>query len=351
MYFRQRVNVHEKYMGICLELASEGLREAMPNPSVGAVIVYDDKIIGKGYTRPFGNEHAEVQAVRSVQDKSFYKKSTLYVSLEPCAHHGKTPPCTDLIIESGIRHVIVGCEDPNPIVNGKGIQKLRDCGIRVEVGILKEECQQLNIRFFTFHQNKRPYVILKWAQTKDGFIDRERKNNETGINWITDPRTKGITHQWRAEEMAVLVGFKTVENDNPKLTVRALEGKHPIRLVIDKMGALSDHFEVFNGEAPVIVFTKNRTAKYTNAKVIEIDFNHAVNQILAALFKEGILSVIIEGGASTLSLFLKEGAWDEARVLTGKTTFGSGLKAPELKIKPNLQTDQFGDNISYYFND
>jgi diaminohydroxyphosphoribosylaminopyrimidine deaminase / 5-amino-6-(5-phosphoribosylamino)uracil reductase len=344
------VGVHEKYMAKCLELASKGIRAAMPNPSVGAIIVHQNNIIGSGYTQPFGLAHAEAQAIQSIKDKRHLSESKLYVSLEPCSHYGKTPPCTQLIIDSGIRHVIVGCVDPNPSVNGCGVQHLIDNGVTVEVGTLKEECQQLNKRFFTFQQKKRPYIILKWAQSQDGYIDRDRGKNEKGINWITDERTKELTHSWRAEEMAILVGYKTAMNDNPKLTVRAASGENPTRIVIDKKGELADDLEIFNGEAATIVFTENPSTNYRNAQASIIDFKRLLNEINSFLYEKGILSFIVEGGAKTLSLYLDANIWDESRVLTGNATFGTGLNAPRVPFEPAHNEDHFGDKISYYYN-
>lgn len=345
------MSVHEKYMAKCLELASPGIRASMPNPSVGAIIIYNNKIIGSGCTQPFGGNHAEVEAICSVQNTNHLKDATLYVSLEPCSHHGKTPPCTDTIIKSGIKHVIVGSLDPNDLVNGTGIKKLQDHGITVDVGILHLECEQLNKRFYTFHQKKRPYIILKWAQTTDGFIDKPRKNNERGINWITNSETKKLTHKWRSEEAAIVIGTNTAINDNPHLTVRTVPGTNPIRIILDRHGKLSKNLHLFDGSTRTVILSEIKHQESKNYEVWNINFDNFINEFKNVLFINGILSVIVEGGAQLLTSFINERIWDEARVLKGRTFFKDGLNAPKISTHPKLIENFNGDEISYYINE
>lgn len=322
---------HEKYMRRCIELAELGLGNVSPNPMVGAVIVCDDRIIGEGYHQKYGGPHAEVKAVNHVLGKfdnaaELLKKSTMYVSLEPCAHYGKTPPCADLIIKHHIPRVIIGCRDPFDAVNGKGIEKLKAAGVKVETGILEKACQWLNRRFFTRIQKHRPYVILKWAQAADGFFAPAGKSQY----WITGPESRKLVHKWRGEEDAVLVGKNTAMIDNPQLNVRYGQGKSPVRVVIDRNLELHKDLNLFDQSVETLVFNEIKTEVEGKVKFIALeDFDRYVPQyILYQLYLRDIQSVIIEGGAYTLNSFIGAGLWDEARVFTGKTGLFSGIKAP-----------------------
>ena len=314
-------------MNRCLELASKGLESVSPNPMVGSVIVYQGKIIGEGYHKEYGKEHAEVNAITSVKDKSLLKDSTLYVNLEPCAHFGKTPPCSNLIIEHKIPKVVIGCVDSFSDVNGKGIIKMEKAGIKVSVGVLEKESRELNKRFFTFHEKKRPYIILKWAESKDGFI---APKDQTAPFWMTCSDSKKLVHQYRAEEDAILVGRITAEKDNPSLTVRKVTGKNPTRIVIDKDLKLSKKLNLFNNLAKTIIFNTLKTKEIDSNYYIKIDFNNLIENILQELYKQNIQSLIIEGGAKTLQSFIDKKLWEEARIFTANRTLVEGVKAPTL---------------------
>lgn len=321
---------HEIFMQRCLDLALLGMGDVAPNPMVGCVIVHDGRIIGEGYHQKYGRAHAEVNAIRSVQNTELLRQSTLYVSLEPCAHWGKTPPCSDLIIESQIPHVIIGTIDPFANVAGKGIERMQNAGIKVEVGVLEQECRDLNRRFFTFHEKQRPYILLKWAQTLDGFIDTDRMETQHPT-WITNALCKRLVHKQRSEESAILIGTNTAEFDNPALTVREWKGYQPIRLVIDRKRRLSRELTVFDQKETTWVFTENQEEETENLTFIKLDFNQDIlPQMLAELYKRDIPSVIVEGGSVLLSSFLQENLWDEAFVYTGNQFFGKGVKAPEI---------------------
>lgn len=330
----------------CLELAKNGLGKVAPNPMVGCVIVYENKIIGEGYHQEYGKAHAEVNAINSVQDKTLLQKSTLYVNLEPCAHFGKTPPCANLIAEHNIPRVVIGCIDSFSEVSGKGIEKLKNAGIEVMVGILERESLGLNKRFFTFHTKKQPYIILKWAETKDGFIDVDRsfdKLRKTNTNnWITTPLSKQLVHKWRSEESAIMVGTNTALNDNPKLNVREWVGKNPIRLVIDLQDRLPKDLHVFDKKIPTVVFSSTRERQEKNLTFVKInDLKNLLTEVLNELYKRNIQSVIVEGGAKLLQSFIDQNLWDEARVFIGNKNFVNGLKAP--KIKGNLISEEMID--------
>ena len=327
----------------CIQLAKNGLGTTYPNPLVGSVIVHNDRIIGEGWHYRAGLPHAEVNAIASVSDVNLLKEATLYVSLEPCSHFGKTPPCADLIIESGIKKVVVGSLDPNPKVAGRGIKRLMEAGCEVIVGVLHTECDILNKRFFTFHQMKRPYIFLKWAQTADGFIaPRDETRNGTKPVWITNEFSRQIVHKMRAEEQAILVGTRTVLHDNPSLTVREWAGENPMRLVIDKDFKIPENFSVFDGSAKTIFFTE-RVSSVSEILPLrgdiegcfqfeKIDFSISLpQQICAALLRRDIQSVIIEGGAKTLQTFINANLWDEAFVFQGKNRFDEGIEAPIFK--------------------
>ena len=324
---------HELYMQRCLDLAALGIGSVSPNPMVGAVIVHDDKIIGEGYHQKYGEAHAEVNAIAQVTSRfdnaaELLKQSIIYVSLEPCAHYGKTPPCADLIIKHQISVVVVGCRDTFEQVDGKGIAKLKAAGMEVIVGVLEKECQWLNRRFFTRIQKHRPYIILKWAQTTDGFFAPD----DNSQLWITGEESRRLVHKWRSEEDAILVGKNTVAIDNPKLNVRYWEGKSPKRVVIDRRLELDKSLNMFDQSVETFIFNEVKFDTDGKNKYIALeDFDRYVPQyILYQLYLQDIQSVIIEGGAHTLKTFIDAGLWDEARIFTGAVNLKEGIKAPEI---------------------
>jgi len=333
------LTTHEYYIKRCLEIAKNGLGLTAPNPMVGSVIVYNNKIISEGYTSAYGENHAEVNAINNLKNKELLKEATLYVTLEPCSHFGKTPPCSDLIVKHQIPNVVIGCIDDNPEVSGRGITKLKASGCHVTVGVLDTECKQHHKRFFTFHNKKRPYIILKWAETKDGFIAPQSKDKKQPV-WVTNEFSRQMVHQWRAEEQAILVGTNTVLEDNPSLTVRDWTGKNPIRIVIDRQLKLPKNISVFNTEAETLLISKN-----------EADFNMPLaKQIASILHSKNINSVIIEGGLQTLQTFINENLWDEARVFTGPTIFKHGIKAPQFSGQLISETHILQDTLKLYVN-
>ena len=329
------VKIHENYILRCIQLAKNGLGTTFPNPMVGSVIVHNEKIIGEGYTSPYGGPHAEVNAIKSVAEPSLLKNATLYVTLEPCSHYGKTPPCADLIVEHKIPRVVIGISDPNTKVAGKGIQKLKEAGCEVTVGVLEKECREHHRRFLTFHQKKRPFIILKWAETLDGFMapEPEKRTTDPQPYWITNARSRQLVHQWRSEEQAILVGTNTVLIDNPKLNLRFWYGTSPTRIIIDRKLKIDQTFHILDGSIKTLVITEVTTSdNYLPGICYEtIDFSKNVaRQIGEKLYKNNLLSVIVEGGAKTLKTFIEEGLWDEARIFTGNAQFGKGLKSPNI---------------------
>ncbi len=333
----------------CLDLAIKGLGTTAPNPMVGAVIVHENQIIGEGYTSPYGGPHAEVNAINSVKDPSLLVQSTLYVSLEPCSHFGKTPPCSNLILEKKIPRVVVGTTDSFSKVNGSGIRQLKENGAEVILSILEKECREINKRFFSFHEKKRPYIILKWAQTTDGFMDRIRTSERKQINWITSSETKSLVHLWRSQESAILVGRKTIENDNPQLDVRLIEGKSPMRIVLDPEGNLNVKNWSHAQLGPTLILTKMVSKKEGHCEWIALtDFS--LTAILDACYQRNIQSLFVEGGKYTLDQFIQENMWDEARVLTGVGTWDEGVQAPKINLKPESIMDLGTDKLEYYRN-
>lgn len=320
---------HELYMQRCLELAKNGFGTTYPNPMVGSVIVYEDKIIGEGWHQKAGEPHAEVNAINAVKDKSLLSKATIYVSLEPCSHFGKTPPCSDLIIKHKIPKVIIGTVDPHSKVAGKGIEKLQKAGIHVEVGFLEKDCRKLNKRFFTFHVLKRPYIILKWAESADGFLAPKHKNEQKPV-WISNSYSRQLVHKWRTEEQAILVGTNTVLADNPSLNARDWKGNNLIRIVIDRTGKISADYAVKNKNQKTIIFTEQENLSNVENCIYEntIFDNQLMERICLFLFEQQIQSVIIEGGATTLNSFINAKLWDEARIFRGVILFKEGTKAP-----------------------
>jgi diaminohydroxyphosphoribosylaminopyrimidine deaminase/5-amino-6-(5-phosphoribosylamino)uracil reductase len=304
---------------------------------VGALVVHDGRIIGEGYHRHFGAPHAEVNAVHSVKDKSLLRDSVLYVNLEPCSHTGKTPPCADMIIKAGIPEVVIGTADPNPLVAGNGILKLRKAGIRVSTGVLEKECIALNRRFFTCYLLKRPYIILKWAQTADGFIDVIReKPSVLQPTWISNEISRVLVHKWRSEEQAILVGTKTAIMDNPRLSVREWPGKQPVRMVIDRNLRISKDLNLFDNTSPTLVFNALSELTEDMTHYVKLDFeNNMLGSMLSYMVDSGIQSVLVEGGRMLIQSFIDKGLWDEARVFTGRKLFGNGIPAPVIdSIRP-----------------
>lgn len=332
------------YIKRCIQLAQNGLGKTYPNPMVGAVIVYNNQIIGEGWHQKAGEPHAEVHAIQSVKNIDLLKNAVLYVSLEPCSHHGKTPPCSDLIIKHKIPKVVLGIQDPFAKVNGLGIQKLQKAGCEVVFSTLHNEAFELNKRFFTFHQKKRPYIILKWAETQDGFIDKFRETKQPEINWITGETAQQQVHKWRTEEQSILVGKKTVLHDNPRLNVRSWAGTNPIRIVIDRQLEISRHFKVYDSSQKTIIINQIITKKEGSMHFIKTDFKNLPKEICSILYNQKIQSVIIEGGRYTTQSFIDANLWDEARIFIGAIFFNKGIKSPTLKnqkpiSKISLQND------------
>ena len=324
----------EKYIKRCIELAKLGLGNTYPNPLVGSVIVYKNRIIGEGYHKKCGEAHAEVNAVNSVKDKSLLKHSTLYVNLEPCSHIGRTPACSTMIIANKIPKVVIGCIDTFSKVSGKGVEMLKNAGIDVVVGVLEAESREVNKRFFTFNEKNRPYIILKWAQTKDGFIDIVRTTKTQKGEWITNELSKALVHKWRSEEAAIMVGTNTAIMDNPQLDVREWTGENPMRVTIDKSLKLSQNLNILSNKIPTIIYNEAKNLKLKNTEYIEIDFRKdVVSQILKDLYSKDIQSIIIEGGEKLLNSFIKSNLWDEARIFTGNKYFKDGIKAPKINTK------------------
>lgn len=336
----------------CLELAVLGAGKTSPNPMVGAVIVHIGEIIGEGYTSPYGGPHAEVNAVRSVIDqvgeakaRELFSESTIYVSLEPCAHFGKTPPCADMIVDMGFKEAVIACLDPFAKVNGLGLKKLQDAGIRTEVGVMEDDAKWVNRRFFTKLKDFRPYVILKWAETADGYFAPV-----SGQRWISNQASKQLVHKWRSEEDAILVGKRTAELDNPSLTVREWQGRNPKRILIDKNLELPESLSIFDDAAETIIFNAKKTDWQGNRKYIELEnFDlYLPQQILYQLYLMDVQSIIVEGGRKTLDLFIQAGLWDEARVFVGTESWTEGIGAPKLNgdLKEEIQVGS--DQLKIY---
>lgn len=345
------MNTDETYMQHCLQLALKGFGNVAPNPMVGCTIVNNGEIIGEGYHQQYGQAHAEVNAINAVKDKKQLLNSTLYVNLEPCAHYGKTPPCADLIIEHKIPNVVIGCTDSNSIVNGRGIEKLIDAGISVKVGVLEDECKKLNERFFTFHEKKRPYIILKWAQTSNGFIDIKRNEENPGkALQISGSESRKLLHQWRSQEQAIMVGSNTALLDNPQLTVREWEGKNPLRITIDKWLRIPKHFHIFDKTTPTLIFTALDEPSVNNLIFVKIDFEKPIiPQILQELYNRSIQSLIVEGGEQLLNSFINEDLWDEARVFISDNKIKNGVSAPVLLSDPIKKEIIGQDRLSTFF--
>lgn len=330
----------------CIELARKATGNTYPNPLVGCVIVHNDKIIGEGFHQKAGEAHAEINAINSVKNPELLHEATIYVSLEPCAHYGKTPPCALKLKEIGFKKVIIGSKDSYEEVNGKGIQILKEAGIEVISGILEDECLELNKRFFTFHQKKRPYIILKWAQSADGFMDQNFKPIQIG-----NPITKQFVHQLRSDEHAILVGTATALNDNPELNSREIRGRNPVRILIDLDLKVPQNFKIFNSVAPTIVFNSVKTEEMGNISFVKVDRTHLLEQLLNHLYDMQIQSVLVEGGAYTLNTFIEAGMWDEAIITKNPQLYlENGTKAPHLKTEKIETMDFAGNQMEFHKN-
>lgn len=331
-----------KYMKRCIELASKDLGNTYPNPLVGCVIVHEDKIIGEGSHNTYGNHHAEVNAVNSVDDKDLLKDATLYVNLEPCNHFGKTPPCSDMIIKNQIKNVIIGSRDPNRMVKGGGIERLESNGCNVKYGVLEDECNHLNRRFFTYHKLKRPYIILKWAESNDSFISPFKKNRE--VFKISGNESLKLSHKWRKEENSILVGVQTIIDDNPMLTTRLVKGKNPIRLVLDPNGRIPINSNIFSKDSKTIILSKNHNFGIKdNIQIINFE---KIEFIINSLYEMKIQSVIIEGGTKTIKSFLDNDLWDSIRVFRSTQNIGSGIKSPNIEFT-NFKQTMIGNDSLY----
>lgn len=330
-----------------IDIASNGHGFVSPNPMVGAVIVHNDKIIAEGWHRSFGGGHAEVEAIAQVKNSDILKDSTMYVSLEPCSHHGKTPPCSELLIRNEFKKVVIAVQDPNPVVSGRGMKQLKDAGMEVIDGVLEHEGRDLNKRFFTSFLHKRPYIILKWAQTKDGFIAREDHSSK----WISSTASRHLVHKWRAEEDAILVGPDTALIDNPSLTVREWRGRNPLRVVVDRRGRLPVNLNLFSDGNPTIYYSTlpdNGGRTCTHVQISEEDF---MVQVFSDLHHRGILSVIVEGGAAIHKHLISSNLWDEARIFVSDETFQTGIKAPSMPAGLVKRDQYFEDELIFIQND
>ena len=373
------INIHEQFMQRCLQLAEQGAGHVAPNPMVGAVLVHEGKIIGEGYHQKYGEAHAEVNCIHQAAQNgrvNLISQSTLYVSLEPCAHYGKTPPCADLIIKNKIPKVVIGCRDPFTEVDGKGIEKLETAEIEVTIGILEKECKELNKRFITFHTKKRPYIILKWAQTANKKIAALALNSDQKLNnsakggdsaMVASPKGGGregasrllisneysnrLVHKWRSEEASILIGTNTALMDDPQLTTKLWSGPSPIRLVIDMDLRLPSSLKIFNNDAPTIIFNKIKHEEEGSLQYYQVTEDVSlVHQITNALYQLNIQSVLVEGGARLLQSFIDEGMWDEARIISNEQlAIGNGLAAPDLKNASKIEEQNIlSDRIEFY---
>ena len=334
-----------------IELGNNAFGSAAPNPMVGCCIVHNDTIIGEGFTSAYGGAHAEVNAINSVTDKALLPESVLYVTLEPCSHFGNTPPCSDLIIRHQIPKVVIGLKDPHTKVAGKGIEKLKAAGVSVEVGILEEACRTHHKRFLTYHEKKRPFIILKWAQSWDGFIapTLDKRTASPKPFWITNTYSRQLVHQWRSGEQAILVGTQTVLADNPKLDVRHWKGKNPTRIVLDRSLKIPKEYNVLDGTVKTIVLTEVDTQSNSGSLIFErVDFEKELaHQVCKALYRHHIASVIIEGGAKTLQTFIEANLWDEARIFKGQATLTYGVPAPKISGKIQSTASLLGDSLTF----
>ncbi len=338
----------ELYMRRALELAQLGNGFTYPNPMVGCVVVYQGQIIGEGWHKQYGGPHAEVHAIAAVADKSLLPKSRVYVTLEPCSHYGKTPPCADLLISSGVKDVVICNTDPNPLVAGRGIKKLFEAGAQVKVGVLEAEGLEVNKRFFTFHAEKRPYIFLKWAETTDAFIAGADYKQEQ----ISGKLAQRLVHRWRSEEQAIMIGSRTALHDNPRLNTRLWGGQSPLRVVIDKNLLLPDDLHLFDRSQPTVVYNHLKQETHQNLHFVKLQTQEPMlPQIMQDLYQRNILSVMVEGGTFLLESLLQANLWDEALVFKSRSiTFGSGIKAPNMVYGHLRHTQTLGpDQLLHYF--
>lgn len=337
-----------------LQLGAKALGDAAPNPAVGAVLVHGSRIIGEGWTSPYGGPHAEVNAINSVLEKSALKEATLYVTLEPCSHFGKTPPCSDLIIQHQIPEVIIGLQDPFDAVDGSGIRKLREAGVTVTTGVLEQACREHHKRFLSLHERKRPYIILKWAMTSDGHIapHPSKRPGPPEPFWISNTAARSLVHYWRGQEQAILVGTRTAVEDNPILDTRRWPGKNPIRILIDRSGKVPEDYHLKNGKVPTRIYTEKEgpANENTSYKILNFD-NDLPREICEDLAQQNISSIFIEGGAATLQSFIDADLWDEARVFSSHAVSGDGVKAPVIMKTPASRLSVGNNHLSIYRND
>jgi diaminohydroxyphosphoribosylaminopyrimidine deaminase/5-amino-6-(5-phosphoribosylamino)uracil reductase len=344
-FVREQISHHDIFMRRCLELAATAGGLVAPNPLVGAVLVCDGRIVGEGWHKSYGAPHAEPEAITSLINTDLLPRCTLYVNLEPCNHYGKTPPCTEQIIAAQIPRVVVACTDPFPEVNGTGIERLRKAGIEVETGILQAEARALNKFFFTYHEKKRPYIILKWAESADGFIDADRDENSPPTR-ISNELTRIIAHRWRSQIQAIMVGTNTVIRDNPQLTLRGVEGRNPLRLTLDRKARLDPNRKIFDAQAETIIFVGHGQSKIYGERTecVEVCFDENLEEsILQTLYKRRIQSLMIEGGTKLIESFISKGFWDEARVFKSRILLTAGVKAPQVEGLRKSE-ENIGDN-------
>lgn len=330
-----------------LELAKLGMGTVSPNPLVGCVIVHQDRIIGESWHKKFGETHAEVNAVDAVEDKKLLTEATVYINLEPCSHHGKTPPCADMLISHRVKKVVISNLDTHPLVAGNGAKKLREADIEVVTGVLMQEGRELNKRFFTFVEKKRPYIVLKWAETADGFIAHENYESK----WISNEHSRQLVHRWRGEEDAVLVGTRTAQHDDPKLTVRDWSGRNPVRIVFDRFLRLSDKLALFDRSQPTLCYNLLKHEEHNNLTLIRLGEENFWHEMLDNLYSRGIQSVMVEGGAQTLNTFIQSGWWDEARIFRSQRAFGKGIAAPVLRGRRTSDEEIMNDHLTIIRND
>ncbi len=340
---------HTTWMQRCLQLARLGACTAAPNPLVGAVLVQGDRVLAEGWHHVAGRPHAEVECLRAYGDGPVPADAVMYVSLEPCAHHGRTPPCADLLIARGVKHVVVAHQDPFPQVAGRGIARLRDAGVLVEVGVCEAEARWTNRRFLTSVERERPYIVLKWARSIDGFLDRHPRHGR-GVQRISAPATDVLVHRWRSEEQAILAGSRTVVNDDPQLTVRLVEGRQPLRVVIDRANITPARSRVFDDEAPTLLFNTDPRPDVHVEQVALSSASDVLPQVVNELHRRGIRSVLVEGGAELLGHFLRQGLWDEVREITGSTVFGRGTPVPAIPAAAARSERSGPDHVAWFVN-
>ncbi len=337
---------HQQYMQRAIELAMNGLGAVSPNPLVGCVIVNDGKIVGEGWHGKFGEHHAEVNAIHDLDDVTMLNNSTVYVNLEPCSHHGKTPPCADLLVKNKIKSVVIANQDPNPLVMGKGIAKLESNGVKVVKNVMEEEGRMLNKRFFTYFKKHRPYILLKWAETADGFIAKKNYDSK----WISNKYSRKLVHQWRSQEDAVLIGTNTAIYDNPKLTVRDWEGRDPIRIVIDRKLRIPADYHLFRPGPTTLCYNLKKSGKNNNVEWIKLTGDDFINQLVSHLYERQVQSVIVEGGPTIMNEFIKLNLWDEARVFKSMKVIGKGIKSLKIETKPVDINYIMDDKLEFHYN-